>query len=81
MPKEPSGVWHAAWCAKATPEGLCGGQHDRTDRIDKRFAGNATLSFVTSVPQYATSFWIAGEIRECDSLRLVNNADVGYLPE
>ena len=66
MPEEPSGVWHAAWCVKATPAGLCGGQHDRTDKIDKRFAGNATLSFVTSVPQHATSFWIAGEIRECE---------------
>ena len=32
----------------------------------KRFAGNATLSFVTSVPRDATSFWIVGEIRECD---------------
>ena len=66
MPKAPSGTWHGAWCAKATPEGLCEGQHDSTDSIDKRFAGNAAISFVTSVPQDATSFWIVGEIRECD---------------
>ena len=65
MPEEPSGVWHGAWCAKTTPEGLCEGGHDRTDRVDKRFAGNATLSFVTSVPRDVTSFWIVGEIREC----------------
>ena len=66
MPEAPSGHWHGAWCAKTTPVGLCEGKHDSTDSIDKRFAGNATLSFVTSVPQDATSFWIVGEIRECD---------------
>ena len=65
MPQEPSGVWHGAWCAKTTPEGLCEGGHDSTDRVDKRFAGNAALSFVTSAPRDATSFWIVGEIREC----------------
>ena len=65
MPKETSGVWHGAWCVKATAEGLCSGGHDRTDKLDKRFAGNATLSFVTAVPELATSFWIVGEIREC----------------
>ena len=65
MPQAPSGVWHGAWCAKPTSEGLCGGRHDSTDRLAKRFAGNATLSFVTRAPQDATSFWIVGEIREC----------------
>ena len=65
MPEEPSGVWHGAWCAKTTPEGLCEGGHDSTDSVDKRFAGNATISFVTRVPRDATSFWIVGEIREC----------------
>ncbi len=65
MPEAPSGVWHAAWCAKTTPAGLCEGGHDSTDRVDKRFAGKATLSFVTSAPRDATSFWIVGEIREC----------------
>ncbi len=66
LPEEPSGIWHGAWCAKETPDGLCGGKHDSTDRVYKRFAGNATISFVTGVPQDATSFWIVGEIRECD---------------
>ena len=65
MPREPSGNWHGAWCVKSTPEGLCRGQHDSTDRIEKRFAENATLSFATNAPQDATSFWIVGEIREC----------------
>ena len=65
MPEAPSGAWHGAWCAKNTSEGLCEGRHHSTDRIEKHFAGNATLSFVTSVPQDATSFWIVGEIREC----------------
>ena len=66
LPKGSSGAWHGAWCAKATPEGLCEGRHDRTDSIDKRFAGNATISFVTRAPRDATAFWIVGEIRECD---------------
>ncbi|MCY3773936.1 MAG: hypothetical protein OXG98_18170, partial [Gemmatimonadetes bacterium] len=66
MPQAPAGVWHGAWCAKATSEGLCGGRHDNTDRLEKRFAGNATLSFVTRAPQDATSFWIVGEVRECE---------------
>ena len=65
LPEEPSGLWHGAWCMKATPEGLCEGGHDRTDRVEKRFAGNATLRFVTRTPRDATSFWIVGEIREC----------------
>ena len=69
MPQAPSGVWHGAWCVKATPEGLCEGRHDSTDRVEKRFAGNATLSFVTRVPADATSFWIVGEIRECGNSR------------
>ncbi|MDE0005136.1 MAG: SUMF1/EgtB/PvdO family nonheme iron enzyme [Rhodospirillaceae bacterium] len=66
MPQAPAGVWHGAWCAKATSEGLCGGRHDNTDRLEKRFAGNATLSFVTRAPRDATSFWIVGEVRECE---------------
>ena len=66
MPKGFSGAWHGAWCAKATPEGFCEARHDRTDSIDKRFAGNATISFVTRAPRDATAFWIVGEIRECD---------------
>ena len=68
LPQGPSGVWHGAWCAKATAEGLCDGKHDSTDRLEKRFAGNATISFVTGVPPDATSFWIVGEIRECDDV-------------
>ena len=66
LPEAPAGVWHGAWCVKAKQEGLCSGGHDSTDRLDKRFAGNATLSFVTRVPEHATSFWIVGEIRECE---------------
>ena len=66
LPKAPSGVWHGAWCVQETQDGLCSDGHDSTDRVDKRFAGNATLSFATRVPQDATSFWIVGEIRECE---------------
>ena len=66
MPQAPSGVWHSAWCAKITSEGLCGGGHDSTDKLQKRFAGNAALNFVTRAPQDETSFWIVGEVRECD---------------
>ena len=69
LPQESSGVWHGAWCVKATSEGLCEGAHDSTDRVEKRFAGNATLSFVTRAPRDATSFWIVGEIRECEQPR------------
>ena len=69
MPQGSSGAWHGAWCAKATPEGLCEGRHDSTDSIDKRFAGNGTIRFVTRAPRDASAFWIVGEIRECEKSR------------
>ena len=66
MPREPTGTWHVAWCAKEDREGLCRGQHDWTTRIDKRFANEAPLTFPMTPPAGAETFWVVAEVRECN---------------
>ena len=66
MPREPTGTWHVAWCAKEEREGLCRGQHDWTTRIDKRFANEAPLTFPMTPPAGAETFWVVAEVRECN---------------
>ena len=66
MPREPTGTWHVAWCAKEEREGLCRGQHDWTTRIDKRFSNEAPLTFPMTPPAGAETFWVVAEVRECN---------------
>ena len=66
MPREPTGTWHVAWCAKEDREGLCRGQHDWTTRIDKRFSNEAPLTFPMTPPAGAETFWVVAEVRECN---------------
>ena len=66
MPREPTGTWHVAWCAKEEREGLCDGQHDWTTRIDKRFSNEAPLTFPMTPPAGAETFWVVAEVRECN---------------
>ena len=66
MPREPTGTWHVAWCAKEEREGLCRGQHDWTTRIDKRFANEAPLTFPMTPPAGVETFWVVAEVRECN---------------
>ena len=65
MPREPTGTWHVAWCAKEEREGLCRGQHDWTTQIDKRFANEAPLKFPMTLPEDVETFWVVAEVREC----------------
>ena len=65
MPREPTGTWHVAWCAKEEREGLCRGQHDWTTQIDKRFANEAPLKFPMTLPERVETFWVVAEVREC----------------
>ena len=66
MPREPTGTWHVAWCAKEEREDLCRGQHDWTTRIDKRFANEAPLTFPMTPPAGVETFWVVAEVRECN---------------
>ena len=66
MPREPTGTWHVAWCAKEEREGVCDGQHDWTTRIDKRFSNEAPLTFPMTPPAGAETFWVVAEVRECN---------------
>ena len=67
MPREPVGSWHGVWCVKEEKADLCMGQHDRLTRIDKRFANDAPLTFLTRPPVGAETFWVVAEVRECDA--------------
>ena len=64
MPQERSGVWHGAWCVKTTRQGLCLGQHDHRDQINKRSAAQTPLTFEMP-PRGAQTFWVVAEVREC----------------
>ena len=65
MPRESTGTWHVAWCAKEESEGLCRGQHDWTTQINKRFANEAPLKFPMTLPEDVETFWVVAEVREC----------------